>query len=40
MLTIGEQVFLILRSVNLEESCRSQWLEFKAAFDAGMKTVL
>lgn len=39
MLTIDEQVFIILL-VRLEERCQKEWVEFKAASGAGMKTAI
>ena len=40
MLTIDEQVSIILLLVILEECCQKEWVEFKAAFGTGVKTVL
>ena len=38
MLTIEEQIFIILRLVKLQECCQKEWVDFKAAFEAGIKT--
>ena len=38
MLTIEEQIFIILWLVKLQECCQKEWVEFKAAFGTGIKT--